>query len=344
MKNKTLKIAMVAPPFGDTGGPEVAVLNLVEALVKEGVDVTLFAPGDWKTSANHIATLPKSIWNMSKSEKTKIETLRMQSQMAVVKFTDKFDVIHFHCQRFSHFAAKKINKPTVLTMHNNFSDEMLVRMKSAGMYIVALTGAQAHGRKVDAIIAHGIAVDHIKPSYKKGKYLLFLGRLAEQKGVDRAIEIAKKAEKKLYIIGRTGNTKERKKYFKDFIEPFIDDKRIFYLGTVEHEKIYDYCANAEALLFPIRRPESFGLVSMEALACGTPIIGTRVAPLPEILKNNRVAFLSDNVEDLISAAKNTDIFDRKECRKYVEENFDSKIMAKNYLKLYKKIITKGQWN
>ncbi|HBI51018.1 MAG TPA: hypothetical protein DDY21_04195 [Candidatus Moranbacteria bacterium] len=338
MKKIALKIAMVAPPFGDTGGPEVAVLNLAEALKKEGADVTLFAPKDWQTSVRHIPTLSKSIWNMNQREKVEIATLRMQSQMAVVEYADEFDVVHFHCQRFSCFAAEKIKKPTVLTMHNNFSDEMLVEMKSAGMHIVALSNAQARGREIDAVIHHGLPTHQIKPSYKKGKYLLFLGRLTDQKGVDIAIKIAKKVEKKLYIIGRIGNTKDRKEYFKEKLEPFIDGKQIVYLGTVTHKKIYEYCAKAEALLFPIRRPESFGLVTVEALACGTPIIATKVEPLPEILHNPGVAFLSDNIENLIGAAKNTNVFDRKECRKYVEENFDSSVMAKKYLELYKKII------
>ena len=102
---KILRIAVVAPPFGDTGGPEVAVLNLVEALEKEGANVTLFAPGDWHASVKHVPTLPKSIWNMKKGEKNKIASLRLQSQMSVVEYADKFDVVHFHCQRFSYFAA-----------------------------------------------------------------------------------------------------------------------------------------------------------------------------------------------------------------------------------------------
>ncbi|EKE20307.1 MAG: glycosyl transferase group 1 [uncultured bacterium] len=335
---KRLSIAMVAPPFGDTGGPEVAVLNLAEALEKAGAEVTLFAPGDWHTSVKHVATLPKSIWNMKKEEKLEIDSLRMQSQMLVVEQSDNFDIVHFHCQRFSHFAAEKIKKPTVLTMHNNFSDEMLEEMKKSGMKIVALSDAQARGRDVDAIIGHGLPMKNIKPSYEKGKYLLFLGRIAEQKGVDTAIEIAKKTGKKLYIIGRIGNTKERKKYFTENVESFVDEKQIFYLGTVEHEKIYEYCAGAEALLFPIKRPESFGLVSLEALACGTPVIGTKVAPLPEILRNEKVAFLSDKTEELIDAVKNIDRFDRHACRKYAEDNFDSLVMAMKYLELYEKIL------
>lgn len=340
MKNNELRIAIVAPPFGDTGGPEVAVVNLTEALVAEGADVTLFAPGDWKTTAKHVQTIEKSIWNMKNEEKGEIGALRLKSQMKVVEYADDFDIIHFNCQRFSNFAAEKIKKTTVLTMHNNFSDEMLEEMKSANLHVVAISNAQARGRSVDAVIPHGIPTNKIKPSYKDGKYLLFLGRLTDQKGVDIAIDIAKKTGKKLYIIGRKGNTKERKKYFNDFLSPFIDGEQIVYIGTVEHEKIYEYCADAEALLFPIRRPEAFGLVAVEALACGTPIIGTMIAPLPENLSDKNVAFLSNDIDKLVDAVNNIGMFDRKMCRKYAEKHFDSSVMAKRYLELYEKILNK----
>jgi len=338
MKKNKLTVAIVAPAFGEIGGPEVVAKTIAHALKKEGVDVTLFAPGDWKTDVKHIPTLEKSIWNMNPFEKKNIEQLRIKSQMKVIEYADKFDIIHFHCQRYSPYASKEISKPCVLTFHNNFSEEAISEAKKAKLYTVAISHAQNEKNLADAVIYNGVPMKDIKPSFKEGKYLLFSGRLAEQKGADIAIEIARKAKKKLYILGRIGNTKERKKYFAEKLEPFIDNEQVCYLETVSHEKMYEYYAGAQALLFPIRRSEAFGLVAIEALACGTPVISTRVAPLPEILKNDETAFLSNDIEELITAAKNVSSFDRKVCRKYAEENFDSSIMARRYIEFYKKIL------
>lgn len=334
-----MKIAIVAPPFGESGGPEIVAKNIAHALKKEGVDVTLFAPGDWKTDVKHVHTLSKSIWNMSaKDKKGKIEELRIKNQMKVVEYADSFDVVHFHCQRYSLYAAAKIKRPCILTFHNNFSKEMVLNAKRAGMHTVAISYAQNKKNLADTVIHHGIPTEKITPSFKKGSYLLFLGRLSDQKGVDIAIEIARRSGKKLYIFGRVGNTEERKKYFEKKIKPFIDNNHVFFRGMISHDEIYKYCANAEALLFPIRRSEAFGLVSIEALACGTPVICTEVAPLTEILKDTRVSFLSNDINELVEAAKNIESFDRKVCRKYAEEKFDSSRMAKEYIALYRKIL------
>jgi glycosyltransferase involved in cell wall biosynthesis len=341
MNKKNFRIALIAPPFGATGGPEIATLNLAEALYDEGIDVTLFAPGDWKTRVKHIETIPKSIWNMGKNEKGDIRALRMESEMAIMKYLKDFDLIHFNVQKYSPDVARLTEKPTVLTMHNNFSDLDLEKAKSAGMHVVALSQSQAKGRKVDAIIFHGLSMKNIVPSFVSGEHLVFVGRLTQQKGVETAIEIAKKSGNILYIIGRAGNTIERKKYFEEKIAPSIDGKRIIYLGTIDHDKIFDYCAKAKALLFPILRSESFGLVAIEALACGTPVIGTSVDPLPEILNDKKVAFLSNNINDLVLAVNNVNQFVREDCRKFAQTNFDSHVMARKYIALYNDILKKS---
>lgn len=338
MKKINLSVAMVAPPFGDTGGPEIVAQNLTDALLELGVSVTLFAPGDWKTRAKHVITLEKSITNMAASDKKDILKLRLESQMRVVESAQKFDLIHFHSQREAANVAKKISKPCVLSFHNKIKEEQFIENVEAGLNIVALSNAQCGGFEVAAMIHNGVPVKSISFSFEKGNYLIFVGRIDDQKGVDIAIEIAKKAGKKLYIFGRVGKTVVRKKFFAEKVEPFLDNEKIVYKGEVSHEQAYEYMRNAEALLFPIRREEVFGMVVAEALACGTPVIGTKTAPLPEILRDSRVAFLSDDIDELVEAAKNTDRFNRMACRKYAEENFDSSVMAEKYLKLYKKIL------
>ena len=331
---------MVAPPFGESGGPEVATINLAEALARAGVDVTLFAPGDWKVKVKHVPTLPKSIWNMSKEEKADIEELKIASQLAVVGYANNFDIVHFHSKHYAHFAAKKINKPAVLTMHNNFSDAYFSEVRAAGFYTVAVSKAQARGRKVDAIINHGLPLEDIEPCYKAGKDLVFIGRLTDQKGIEEAIAIARKAGRKLHIFGRIGNTSERRQYFEECIKPHIDQEKIIYHGAVSHSEIYGFLKRSGALLFPIRRPEVFGLVAAEALACGVPVIGTKTAPLPELLTSSNVCFLSDDLNELVAAASNLEKFERRSCRRYAEDNFNSSIMAQNYIQLYRDILSR----
>jgi len=345
MSRNKIRVAMVAPPFGDTGGPEIVVQNLVNELLSLDVDVTLFAPADWKTQAKLIPTLEQSIWNMSKLKSINpiiMRNLVVASQIEVLKYQDKFDIVHVHSQGNAYFVGKNLTIPCVLSLHNRFLEVVLEQLRTVGIYIVALSETQKGTSEVLAVIYNGVPTAEIRPSFKKGKYLMFVGRLADQKGADIAIRIALKAEKKLLIFGRVGKTDERKDYYQEKLKPYLNDENIIHMGDVSHEEIYDYLREAEALLFPIRRPEVCPLVVEEALACGTPVIGSRVNPLPEMLPNARTAFLSNDFDAMVEAAKNIDQFDRAECRQYAEENFDSSVMAKKYVELYKKIIRENK--
>ncbi|MEI7890470.1 MAG: glycosyltransferase [bacterium] len=343
MTNKKLRVAMVAPPFGDTGGPEIVTQNLTDAFLELGIDVTLFAPGDWHTKAKHIVSLEKSIWNMpsiSKLSPRDFRDIKIASQEKVLEFESDFDIIHLHSQRYASALCEKVSIPCLLSFHNRIDDAAFEIIEKTKLYTNALSQSQSGTLKTDAIIYNGVPTKKISYSFEKGEYLMFVGRLNDQKGIDTAIEIAIKSGVKLLIFGRIGNTKERKAFFAEKIEPFLDGINIIYMGEVSHVEIYEYLKSASALLLPIRRPEVCPMVVGEALACGTPIIGTTIGPLPEMLQNEKIAFLSDDFAELVTAVKNTDKFDRKECRKYAKDNFDSLVMAKNYLELYEKICNK----
>ncbi|MFA5871783.1 MAG: glycosyltransferase [Parcubacteria group bacterium] len=341
-KVNKIRIAMVAPPFGEDGGPEVLVKQLTNALLKVGVDVTLFAPADWKTKAKHIPTLSQSLWNMANFSKQTAKfrnNLIISSQVKVLAYQKDFDIIHLNSNSLAYTVGSNAFIPCVLSFHNKITASEFNQLRKAKIYIVSLAKFQKGKFKTSATIWNGIAVRDMAYSLKRKDYLIFIGRLADYKGADRAIQIALDANKRLLIFGRIGNSADRQAYLKEKIEPFVDGKQIVYMGEVPNKKVHKYLKNAEALLFPLRRPDICPMVVSEALACGTPIIGTSIEPLPELLgKNKKICFLSNNKRDMVRAAKNTDQFDRLACRKYAEDNFDSSVMAEKYIKLYKKIL------
>jgi glycosyltransferase involved in cell wall biosynthesis len=345
---KKIKVAIVAPPFGPTGGPEVMVQHLTEALVKLGADVTLFAPADWKTSAKHVATLPKSLWAMKNFKNQTPEerkALIASSQMKALKHQKDFDILHFHQQRHVGELAGLVKIPYVLTFHSKITPETLDQTKNeTAFFTVALSKEHKKNFNISGIIRNGIPIKQIKPSFKEGSHLIAIGRLTESKGIDTAIEIARKTGKKLLILGRVGISKERQKYFNEKIKPFLS-KKIIFKNEVPQKEMFEYLREAEAMLFPIKpKKKSLAvcpLIVMESLASGTPVIGVPISSLSSLSKNSHIACLSNNKKALIKAVKNINKFKRKECRKYAEKEFDSSIMAKKYLALYKKILKKS---
>lgn len=342
MSKEKIKIAIVAPPFGETGGPEVVVKNLSEALTELGVDVTLFAPADWKVKCKHVATLKQSLWNMKNFTSQNLDVRRnliLESQLKVLSHQQNFNLIHCHFQKYAYLIARFSSIPCLVSLHNLISIPEYKQLKETKMKIIFLSRSQKGKKKGFATIKNGIQIAEIKPCFKKEKYLIAIGRLCERKGIDEAIKIALAAKRKLIIFGRVGNSEKRQKYFKEKIKPFLDDKNIIYKGSVSQGILFSYLKKAEALLFAIPEPDICPLTIMESLAFGTPIIGTKIDPLPELIGNNpKVAFLSNNFSSLVKIAKDTSQFDNQLCREYAEKNFDRQVMAKKYLEIYQEII------
>ncbi len=338
-----MKIALVAPGFGQTGGPEVAVQNLAQAFSAKNIDFSLFAPGDWETPCPHIPTLSKSIWNMENfSEQGEWErrNLIFASQTTVLRYQNDFDIIHLHAQRNAYAVAIGSRLPIVVTLHSQIENGTFDLLKTAGVHTVGLTQNQVGNFPVDAIIKNGLPLNEITPSFEAGEYLLAVGRLNMQKGIHQAIKIAKLAKKKLIIIGRVGISDDRQGYFTEHIKPFIDNEQVIHIESVPRDKMFEYFRHASFLLFPITSPESNPLVVIEALAAGTPLLGTTVAPLLEMFPNSeKVALFSDDLEKLAEAARHPERFDRAACRHYAEKNFDSGRMADEYIALYEKILS-----
>lgn len=338
---KRLKVALIAPAFGQTGGPELTTIQLADALADKDIDVSLFAPADFITKAKLVATMDQSLWRMrdlSKMSTFEKKNLFISSQVKILTVQDNFDVIHISSQRYAYAVAKNIRKPGVVTLHSRMIKRDFEFLKKTGIATVALTKKYKNLIGATASIYPGIPIKKISPSLEKGTGFIMIGRITDQKGISIGIKIARKTKKKLTIIGRVGNSQERKDYFKKHVQPYLKKNSITFIKEISNEDLVSLIAKSEALLFPIMRPETFGRVTIEALACGTPVIGTKIDPLPEILKSKKVAFLSNNINDLIEAARETEQFDRLECRKYAEKHFDSSIMADKYIKLYQEII------
>ncbi len=338
-----MKIALVAPAFGQTGGPEVVVQNLAQTFSENHIDFTLFAPGDWKTDYPHIPTIPQSLWGMtdfSKQAEWERRNLIFGSQTAVLRHQERFNLIHLHSQRSAYAVAIGARVPTVVTLHSRIDSVEFEQMKSVGIYTVGLTQSQVGSLPVDAIIGNGLPLNSMRPSFDSGEYLLAVGRLNMQKGVHQAIEIAKKARKKLIIIGRVGISDIRQDYFEIHIKPFVDGKQIVLIESVAREEMGDYFRHASFLIHSITLPESNPLVVMEALAHGTPVLGTTIAPLPEMFPGTAApAFLlSNDLDTLAEAARHPERFSREAARQYAKRHFDSQTMAEKYIALYQKIL------
>lgn len=342
---RKLKVAVIAPVFGEIGGPEISTIDLVSALVDKGIDVTLFAPADWTISkqVKHVHTLEQSLWNMTdfkdhtRSERT---NLIFSALFTFFSYQDQFDIVHLSAQKYAYAFCKNIQIPSIITLHNSINKRDLRLLRKTPTFIVSQTKKYQKEIQTDSYAHLGIPTENIQPVFKKGSGLVFIGRIAEQKGAHIAIDIAKKSNKSLLLVGRIGNSTERQQYYKKQIFPHIDGVVIRHEEEVSHNNIYTILSQSEALLFPIIRPETFGRVSIESLACGTPVLGSTIDPLPEILGDKTIATLSENRSTLIAAAKNTSQFNRKQCRSYAEKYFDSARMADRYIYLYGKAIQK----
>lgn len=338
-----MKIAVICAPFGEMGGPELTTIQLADSLTEKGVDVTLFAPADFPTKATLVPTLEKSFWKMKGlKEMTTFEkrNLFISSQIKILSQQDNFDLIHISSQRYAYAVSKNLKKPCVVTLHSRMNPRDYTLLKTTNAYTIALTEKYKEEINADTFVHVGIPTQRIAPSFRAGSGLITIGRITDQKGIHLSAKIALEAGKQLLIIGRIGNSHEREKYYSENVQPFIEKSGglIRHIKEIPNEELLQLVAKSEALLLPITRPETFGRVSIEALACGTPVIGTCRDPLPEILTDKNVSFLSEDIQELITTAQHTEQFDRKACRKYAESHFDVSTMADRHIEFYEKVL------
>ncbi len=306
-----MKIAQVAPLYESVppkayGATERIVSALTEQLVAAGHEVTLFAAGDSKTQARLRATHPTGLWRDERVWDTTSHHLRQLD--TVVCRSAQFDLVHFHGEPFHLPVQRYLSCPSLTTVHGH-----LIRADHAPLYeafpdtpLVSISDSQRkevpHANWVGTV-HHGLPLDAMRFSASGGDYLLFVGRMMPEKGIDRAVEIARRAELPLKIAAAV-HPGERA-WFKDEIYPMLEASQSFveYLGEVGGKTRLALFANARALLFPIDWEEPFGLVLIEAMASGTPPIAFRRGAVPELIEHGVNGFVVDDVEQAVQAVR-----------------------------------------
>jgi glycosyltransferase involved in cell wall biosynthesis len=339
-----MKIAQVAPLFERVppkayGGTERVVSYLTEELVRQGHEVTLFATGDSITTARLVSPLSASM-RVDFREGAWLAYQAIQMDM-VADSAASFDILHFHNDYLSFSLAKRMHAPHVATLHGRLDLPELVPLYQHFNDIPLVSISNNQRTPLPWVnwcgtVYHGLP-PHLYPFQPKPRdYFAFIGRISPEKRVDRAIEIAVKCGRPLYIGAKIDKADEA--YFEHAIKPLLQQPDIHFIGELnEHDK-RELLANASALLFPIDWPEPFGLVMIEAFACGTPVIAYRHGSIPEIMEHGVTGFVVDNQEDAVRAAQRIGEIDRRACRQVFDSRFTVAHMAENYLRVYRSAI------
>lgn len=345
-----MRIAQVAPLYESVppklyGGTERVVSYLTEELVKQGHDVTLFASGDSRTRGKHVSPCFRALRLSPKTWDPLAPHFLALEQVA--KRAEDFDVIHWHIDYLHFPLSRRLGKAHVTTLHGRLDIPELAPLfrEYSDMPVVSISNDQRRplpfARWVGTVY-HGLPEDLYPFQPKRGKYLAFLGRISPEKRPDRAIEAAKKTGIPLKIAAKVDRAD--KEYFENEIKPLLDHPLVEFVGEInDHEKA-DFLGNALGLLFLIDWPEPFGLVMIEAMACGTPVVAFRCGSVPEVMEDGASGFIVESMEDACRAVRKLEAFPRERCREVFERRFTSAVMAENYLDVYRKVIQEYQEN
>ncbi len=345
-----MRIAQVAPLFESVppklyGGTERVVSWLTEELVRQGHEVTLFASGDSETSARLVAGSPRALWREPGCRETLPHHVRLVELVAGA--ADRFDVIHFHLD-YVHFpAVGRLPCPSVTTLHGQLyaPDEKALFDAYAEVPLVSISDAQRQPiprANWQATVYHGMPLETHTFSEGPGSYLAFLGRVSPEKGLEKAVEIARLAGMPLRVAAKI--YPEERPYYERVIEPlFRASPWVEFVGEVGGRSKDVFLGGARALLFPIDWAEPFGLVMIESMACGTPVVAFRRGSVPEVMTEGVTGFVVDDVVGAVAAVRATAALDRRACRRAFVERFGVKRMASDYLRVYRRLELGDAW-
>lgn len=335
-----MRIAEISPPWERVpppayGGIESVVSLLTDELVRRGHEVTLYATGDSVTVARLRWVCPVPLRTAGVNSSIPYEMVHLAR---VIAESGEFDLIHNHCGESLMAMANLAHCPMLTTVHGPMvSDSQIIWDHYPGYYN-SISHAGRDGfpdRNYSGVVYNGIDVESFPFRPDKGDYLLFLGRLSEEKGTHLAIEAAQRRGQRLVLAGKIDRVD--REYFHQQIEPLIDGNLITFTGEADAARKRELFAGARCLLHPVTWPEPFGLVMAEAMACGTPVIGLRMGSVPEVIAHGETGFVVDSVDEMIAAIDHLGEIDPARCRQWVAEHFSIAQMTDGYERLFREI-------
>jgi glycosyltransferase involved in cell wall biosynthesis len=338
-----VKIAQIAPlvesvPPRLYGGTERVVSWLTEELVRQGHQVTLFASGDSVTKAELVAIVRRAL-RLDGIHNSLPYNIIMLDQVA--SRLDEFDVLHFHIDFFHYPIFRNMARKTLTTVHGRQDLPELPDIYRAFPHMPLVSISDHQRLPVPPVnwmgtVYHGMPENLFRLGKGDGGYLAFLGRICADKGPIEAIEIARRAGMKLKIAAKVDPMD--KPYFEAVVGPLIEKSpHVEFIGEIDDSRKQDFLGNAKALLFPICWPEPFGLVMIEAMACGTPVIAFAAGSVPEIMEDGLTGYIVDGMAPAADAVGRLDRLYRPTIRARFEERFSARAMARDYLKIYRQL-------
>jgi glycosyltransferase involved in cell wall biosynthesis len=342
-----VRIAVISPvwfpvPPSGYGGIEWVVSLLADGLVDVGHDVTLFASGDSQTKAELAAVYPEA-----PSADIGKTTPELRHALFCYEQAGDFDIVNDHSGPLAAVLGATVETPVVHTVHGPLVGAdgdlyaTLARV-APGVGLISLSLNQRKPRPDLPWVAtchNALDLDAYPVHVERGEYLLFLGRMSADKGCHRAVEVAMEAGLPLRIAGKMREPAERE-YFETYVAPHLGNG-IEYLGETSHGKKVALLQNARATLFPIEWEEPFGLVMIESMACGTPVIATRWGAVPEVIDERRSGVIVDDYREMASALAEADELEPLECRRWVEEHFSASRMVADYVSAYEAVLSRA---
>lgn len=360
-----MKIAHIASPWfaippKTYGGTENVIYNLIEEQVAQGHDVTLYAPGDAQTTARLESFFPRSLIESGVPWQAHLKAYyHLRKAVAAIK-QDSFDIVHAHLSSPSDMylfpLMADLETPHVMTLHSRFpfdnlpngwkgdTDPLYIQEWGAAMPMVAIS---KHARdevpfplNFVGVVYHGLPMGEFHPiKRKRGDFFVWLGRCVPDKGTHLAIQAAQDAGVPIVLAGTIDRSNtESVRYFQDVIKPLINNESVRYVGPVNMKEKISLLSRARGFLNPIEWEEPFGMVMIEAMALGCPVISFARGAAPEIIEQGKSGFLVQDVAEMTRSIARIDEIDRDATRQYVVEHFSARVMAENYTRIYRRVI------